>query len=158
MILNGIKYDLIEEGFGEKLGNPIGGANVIKELSLSSKFSDAGKYKITFELQDLNNSNLIIASETFDITVKEEKMILNQTNETDATLNINYTENSIQNEQNILNNVVNKESNISNTSGEIVYKPATLPKAGSTIYFLILPIGGILILIYCIFKKKDEEL
>lgn len=150
----------MEEGFGEKFGNPIGGPNVIKELNLLSKFSDAGEYEITFELQDLNNSNFIIASETFDIVVKEDETILNKINEPKNTLNINSIENVTENENknNILSNVVKEESNIANTTGEIVYKPATLPKAGSTIYFLIIPIGGILLLIYCIFKKKDEEL
>ena len=49
------------------------------------------------------------------------------------------------------------EENKVGDTNEVIYKPTTLPKAGSTIYFLILPIIGILILIYCIFKKKDEN-
>lgn len=151
----GEKYSLLEEGWGGELGEPIGGANVIKELALVSKFSDPGNYQVTFELQDLNNSNFIVSTETFDITVGEIDNIQNQTNTTQ-----NSVSNLTQSGSNSLTNNVQGISNTTttNTTGEIQFKPTTLPKAGSTIYFLILPIGGILILIYCFFKKKDDEL
>ena len=157
----GTKYNVLEEGWGGENGEPIGGANVVKELALSAKFSDAGKYKMNFELQDLNNSGFVIASETFDVIVEEEN--LNNTNTTNTTNNLTIT-NKIDNDLTSVgsvNNAVNGTQNTSNTgtntSNTTEYKASTLPKAGSTIYFLILPIVGILILIYCIFKKRDEE-
>lgn len=154
----GVKYNILEEGWGGENGEAIGGSDVLKELILNSKFSDSGNYKITFELQDLNNSNFVIASQSFDIIVKDEL-----TQDSNITNNI---VNEIDNNLGIINNMTNSASNeIKNSSStaesdseEVEYKPTTLPKAGSTIYFLILPIGGILILIYCIFKKKDEDI
>lgn len=153
--ITGEKHSLLEDGWGGETGEPIGGANVIKELALTSKFSDAGNYQVTFELQDLNNSNFVVSSETFDITVGENSQIQNQTNITQ-----NSIANLTQNTSNTLTESIKGISNTTatNTSEEVEFKPTTLPKAGSTIYFLILPIGGILILIYCIFKKKDDEL
>lgn len=53
----------------------------------------------------------------------------------------------------------NIEKNIkSNTQNNIKNKPSTLPKAGNTIYFIIIPIGIILVLAYWYFKKRDEEI
>lgn len=151
---NKMKYNLLEEGWGGELGEPIGGANIEKELSLTGKFSDEGNYKITFELQDLNNSNFIIASETFDVRVKDSYEIIGNTIQEPTNTIGNLTlDNST-----VSTNTVQGITNTTNTANEVEYKPTTLPKAGSTIYFLILPIGGILILIYCLFKKKDDEL
>ncbi|MBR3613861.1 MAG: hypothetical protein IKL55_01615 [Clostridia bacterium] len=150
----GINHNILEDGWGGENGESIGGLNVMKELSLNSKFSDPGKYKITFELRDLNNPDFVISSQTFNVIVDEENYI--------NSIVDNQIENSItaiQEKMNFENNVDKGTINrVENNSNEIEYKPTTLPKAGSTIYFLILPIGGILILIYCILKKKDDEL
>lgn len=151
----GKEYNILEEGWGGENGEQIGGSNVLKELNLKSKFSDSGKYKITFELRDLNNEEFIIASQSFNVIVEDDlTQSLNNSN-----LVTNQSGNLVSSSQgnNMSNETSNIFNNITNTSNTIEYKPTTLPKAGSTIYFLILPIGGILILIYCIFKKKDEN-
>ncbi len=147
--LLGKKYNILEDGWGGENGESIGGLNVSKELNLNTIFSDSGNYKITFELRDLNNSEFVIASQSFNLIVSDD--IKNQKS-------INKTENiQLENKVTALNEESKTIQNTANNTNEIVYKPTTLPKAGSTIYFLILPIGGILILIYCIFKKNDEN-
>lgn len=147
--LLGKKYNILEEGWGGENGESIGGLNVAKELNLNTIFSDTGNYKITFELRDLNNSEFVIASKTFNLIVNDENKNQN---------NISKIENAIlENKIATSSEGIKIEENKVNGTNEIVYKPTTLPKAGSTIYFLILPSIGILILIYCIFKKKDEN-
>ena len=147
--LLGKKYNILEEGWGGENGESIGGENISKELNLNTIFSDSGNYKITFELKDLNNSEFVIASKTFNLIVNDENKNQN---------NISKIENAIlENKIATSSEGIKIEENKVNGTNEIVYKPTTLPKAGSTIYFLILPSIGILILIYCIFKKKDEN-
>ena len=136
--LLGNDYNILKDGFGGKYGESIGGLNVSKELNLNTRFSDFGNYKVLFELRDLNNSDFVIASQTFNLKVEDEMQTLNSSN-------------GLSSEE------LKTEEKIESNKNEVVYKPTTLPKAGSTIYFLILPICGILILIYCIFKKKDEN-
>lgn len=150
----GKEYNILEDGWGGENGEQIGGSNIQKELNLKTKFSDPGKYKITFELYDLNNSEFVIASQSFSIIVEDD---LSQ-NLNNSNIVANQTGNFVSGNMNIVSGgTLNVSDNSTNTSDVIEYKPTTLPKAGSTIYFLILPIGGILILIYCIFKKKDEN-
>ena len=152
--LLGKKYNILEEGWGGENGESIGGSNVLKELNLNSIFSDSGNYKITFELQDLNNSNFVIASKSFNLIVNDKILNTDIDNSKLARGQVEETQN--KNQEKSLNKISSTTENVNNTN-EVIYKPTTLPKAGSTIYFLILPIGGILILIYCVFKKKDEN-
>ena len=151
--LLGKEYNILEEGWGGENGESIGGENISKELNLNTIFSDSGNYKITFELKDLNNSDFVIASQKFNLKVEDEVQTLNSINKTD---NIKI-ENMAQNKETISSEETKLKENKISSTNEIIYKPSTLPKAGGTIYFLILPSIGILILIYCIFKKKDEN-
>ena len=151
--LLGEKYNILEDGWGGESGESIGGLNVAKELNLNTIFSDSGNYKITFELRDLNNSEFVIASKTFNLIVNDENK-----NQSQNQNNISKIENIILENKTITSiEGVKLEENKVESTNEIEYKQATLPKAGSTIYFLILPSIGILILIYCMFKKKDED-
>lgn len=137
---NGINYNLVEEGWGGENGEPIGGKNVVKQLNLRGIFKKEGEYNVTFELVDINNSDYIIASNTFDIEVKNEDELKLETSNT--ITNLNTTVGSIQ--------------NTSNNENEVSIK--TLPKAGSTIYFIIIPTVIIIILACWLIKKKDNEI
>ena len=100
-------------------------------------------------MKDLNNSEFVIASQSFNLMVSDENKKQNNISKIENVISENKTATSDE-------GIKIEENKVSSTN-EIEYKPTTLPKAGSTIYFLILPIGGILILIYCIIKKKDEN-
>lgn len=127
----GLEHDIIDSGWGSAEGDPIGGKNVDKELNLRGLFSGAGKYAITLKLIDRDNSDNIIASKTFDITVKDE-----------ATVTTPEEGN---------NKVVENNPNTEIAKQE----PTTLPKTGNTIYFVLLPIIVVLAIAYIILRKKD---
>lgn len=127
----GLEHDIIDSGWGSAEGDPIGGKNVKKELNLRGLFTGAGKYAITFKLIDRDNSDSVIASKTFDITVKDEAGVTPPTGSTTQT----------------------PENNTPNTPAEN-QKPSSLPKTGNTIYFAILPIIAVLMIAYIVLRKK----
>ncbi len=124
---HGLEHDIIESGWGDAAGDPIGGKNVVKELALRGLFSADGDYSITVKLIDRDNSDAAIASETFRITVGEKTT---QTPSTENTDNNNATEE-------------NKK------------KPTKLPKTGNTVYLSVISIVVILTTAYIFTKKKD---
>lgn len=128
----GLEHDIIDSGWGSAEGDPIGGKNVKKELNLRGLFTGAGKYSITLKLIDRDNSDSVIASKTFDITVKDEAGTTPPVENTTETPE-NTTPNAPTNNQ----------------------KPSTLPKTGNTIYLAILPIIVVLAVAYIILRKKD---
>lgn len=67
-----LEHDIIQSGWGDADGEPIGGKDVVKELNVRGLFSEAGKYTIKFQLIDRDDSDKVIASKTVDITVKEK--------------------------------------------------------------------------------------
>lgn len=129
----GLEHDIIDSGWGSAEGDPIGGKNVKKELNLRGLFTGAGKYSITLKLIDRDNSDNVIASKIFDITVKDEAGTTPPPENTTETPE-NTTPNAPTNNQ----------------------KPSTLPKTGSTIYLAILPIIAILSIVYIVLRKKDN--
>lgn len=136
-----LEHDIIQSGWGDASGDPIGGKDVVKELAVRGLFSGAGNYSITLKLIDRDNSDAEIASKTFDLTVKEQA----------TTTTPEETEN---NNNQVVGNT--EENEIENT--ENIEKPATLPKTGNTVYFAIIPIIAILIASYVYLKKKEHKL
>lgn len=132
----GLEHDIIQSGWGDASGDPIGGKDVVKELAVRGLFSGSGDYSITLKLIDRDNSDSVIASKTFNIAVKNEA----------TTTTPGTTENPDNNEV-----VENTEANKTENQQE----PSTLPKTGNTIYFAILPVIAILIASYFYLKKKD---
>lgn len=128
----GLEHDIIDSGWGSAEGDPIGGKDVNKELNLRGLFTGAGKYSITLKLIDRDNSDSVIASKTFDITVKDEA---------DTTP---PADNNTQKPENTTPNGTTNNQ-----------KPSTLPKTGSTIYLAILPIIVVLAVAYVILRRKD---
>ena len=83
---DGTEYDLIKDGWGKADGYELGG-NVNQELNFTALFSENGKYTLTLQLVDTENSNSVIASETFTIQVGEtvannEETVENENNNT----------------------------------------------------------------------------
>ena len=113
-----LEFDLIENGWGDAQGFEIGGKDVLQILDVRGVFSKEGKYEITLKLIDRDNSDAVIAEETFDIDVKAE-----------ATAE--------EEEENIVedDNVIEDESS---AEGEAEKEPTELPKTGINIYVPIL--------------------
>ncbi len=67
------EIDILQSGWGdETTGYSIGGKNVKQELALKGEFSTDGKYTIKVKLVDRDNSDSVIAQESFDINVGEK--------------------------------------------------------------------------------------
>ncbi len=125
---NQVEHDIIQSGWGDASGDSIGGKNVIKELNVKGLFSGTGDYSITLKLVNRDKSDETIASKNFKITVKDENT---QTLTGTTTQNNNQV---VQNKQ----------------------KPSSLPKTGSTIYFIVLPLILVIIVAsYFYLNKKD---
>lgn len=137
----GKEFNFLEEGWGGENGEPIGGKDIVKSLDLRGIFSKEGEYTITIKLVDLNNSDYTIASKIFDVKVG---------NNNDESLQIGNTT-DLENAVGSIASTSEVEA-VTNTT-----EPTILPKAGSTIYFLIVPIGFVIFLIYVLLKKKNDE-
>ena len=126
---NQLEHDLIDSGWGDVSGDKIGG-NVTKTLNLRGIFDTAGQYTITFKLIDRDNSDSVIAENSFTINV-EEKQILPPTEEHPPT--------EIPSENNP-NNVTEGQVQGNNTENDL---PKELPKTGYNYYAIF----GITILV-----------
>ena len=135
------EYDLIDSGWGDPSGYAIGGQNVNKVLNLRGIFDKAGTYTLTFKLIDRDNSDAIIAEDSFQVTVA-----LTETTPPEEETPGNGTEGTTGEENNVGENTT--EENL----------PAQLPKTGMNIY---IPIAVVLIAIvstslYFIMKKRNR--
>ena len=134
-----IEYDLIDSGWGDPSGYAIGGQNVNKVLNLRGIFDKAGEYTLTFKLIDRDNSDAIIAENSFRVTVAETQVTPPE-EETQTPGETTGQENTTQ------GNVV--EENL----------PTQLPKTGINLY---IPIVVVMIAIlstslYIIMKKRNQ--
>ncbi len=125
-----LEHDIIESGWGKDEGDPIGGKDVVKELDVRGLFSGAGEYSIILKLINRDESDNTIASKTLNISVKDEE-----------------TQTPTQDNNNQDNNQIAQENQ----------KPSSLPKTGSTVYYIVLPaIVTIIAASYLYVNKKKD--
>lgn len=134
-----LEHDIIDSGWGDPQGDKIGGKDMIKRLQTKGIFTTKGEYAITLKLIDRENSDAVIASETFRINVKEKEEQV--TPETPVTPDNKPT------------TPTTPETGTSNKP----QTPTTLPKTGNTIYLSIIPIVASLVGAYVILKRKDTK-
>lgn len=149
------EVDLIQDGWGEPDGYELGGKDVKQILDIRALFSKAGKYNIKISLLDKDTSNALIATENFEINVKNvnntEDGNQNGNNEVgggvqgneinnneivDNEIEGDLQENEIKNE--VQENEINDSEVAENgnlTNNEI---PENLPKTGMTQYVYII--------------------
>ncbi len=135
------EYDLIDSGWGDPSGYAIGGQNVNKVLNLRGIFDKVGTYTLTFKLIDRDNSDAVIAENSFQVTVGNTETVPPE-EETPGS----ETEGTTGEENNAGENTT--EENL----------PEQLPKTGMNIY---IPIAVVLIAIvstslYFIMKKRNR--
>ena len=143
-----LEHDIIQSGWGDASGDPIGGKEVKKELAVRGLFSGAGDYSITIKLIDRDNSDAEIASKTFRLTVIGETTQVPPTGNTDNDNNATGENNNVVQNNNTTENKVENE-----TQNEII--PSKLPKTGNTVYFVVGAILTILLATYFIIRKKQ---
>lgn len=120
------QYDIIESGWGNEQGDPLGGKNVAKKIQARGIFSGEGTYALTLKVINREDEDAVIASKTFEIKVG--------TTTTPAP-------------EPETNTTVPPTTNNSQT-------PQTLPKTGNMIYVSIIPIIAILAISYLLLRKK----
>ena len=135
------EYDLIDSGWGDPSGYAIGGQNVNKVLNLRGIFDKAGTYTLTFKLINRDNSDAVIAEDSFQVTVGTI-----ETTPPEEEIPENGTEGTTG------------EENVAGENATEENLPAQLPKTGMNIY---IPIAVVLIAIvstslYFIMKKRNH--
>ena len=163
---NGIKQDIIQSGWEDINGYPIGGQNVISELHFRGIFSNSGNYKITLKLIDRDNSDSVIQKNQFQILVidsNENNENLNSDNKEIKTLEesgVVINENVDTGISNIISNDItsnekNVNNEINNNSINETQLPNKLPKTGMNFYVHIIVLSLALISVFAYaFRKK----
>lgn len=127
-----LEHDIIQSGWGDAQGFKIGGKDVAQVLQVRGIFSEVGDYAITLKLIDRDNSDQVIAQETFNFTAKEET----QTTPSETTPDNTQTTKPVETEK--------------------TETPNTLPKTGDNIYIPIILVLVGLISCYALYNKTKK--
>ena len=146
-----LDHDIIQSGWGDAQGYKIGGKDVSQVLNVNATFSEAGDYSITLKLIDRDNSDNVIAEETFQFTVLE----------TATTPTPPENTNPGENEETTVplpeETPTTPEVEMTPENEEEEQLPAQLPKTGINTY---LPIAFMIILLVIsiwYFNKKEKN-
>ena len=132
-------------------GDKIGGKDAGQTLNVRGIFSDTGNYKITLKLIDRDNSDSVIAEETFEIDVKEENEI-NVPEENLPEENLPEEKNPEQNQE-----IENSQNQINENINSASEMPKELPKTGNNIYIPIVIILGIVLAVFIYYNYKTTK-
>lgn len=144
-----LEHDIIESGWGDPQGYKIGGKDVSQVLNVRGLFSDEGDYTITLKLIDRDNSDNVIAEETFNFKVIASDV---------TTPPIEIPEDSIvqpteeQTTPEVQTPIVPEEN--TNNLGKV---PTELPKTGNNIYIPVILSIFLLIIAYAYNKKSNKN-
>lgn len=133
----GLEHDIIQSGFGDAQGYKIGGKDVSQILQTRAIFSDVGEYTINFKLIDRDNSDNIIAQESFKFTVTETPAQVTPPNNTENV------ETQVPENETITKEEVEKEE-----------VPTKLPKTGENIYIPFVAVLALSVGAYVFYNKK----
>ena len=141
-------HDIIQSGWGDPDGFKIGGKDFNQTLNVTGLFNKQGEYKLTLKLIDRENSDTVIAENTFKINVNPKESNNNQDSQ-DGQNNQNS-----QNQGNVDNE--SEKENISNDKNNEKL-PDTLPKTGFNIYAQIISVILLLAFVLVIIKIKNNR-
>lgn len=139
-----LEHDILESGWGDASGDPIGGKDVVKELDVRGLFSAVGEYTIKLSVIDRDASDAEIVSNTFKVNVVENSTQL-------PPEDTNNPEQPGQTEDNKTETTGNNGTNDNNTQE----KPVELPKTGNTMYFEIAGVIAVLSIAYIALRRKN---
>lgn len=127
-----LEHDIIQSGWGDAQGFKIGGKDVSQTLQVRGLFSDAGDYGITLKLIDRDNSDSVIAQQTFQFKALEKATVQPTPNPSNPETTPEKVEE------------VSKEET-----------PTVLPKTGANIY---VPVIAILVALIgsCVFFNRNK--
>lgn len=160
----GVDHDIIAEGWGAQEGYEIGGKGVVQELHVRAIFSEIGDYTITLKLVDKENSDMVIAQNSFPFTVLDASIDSNYEivpltveaeNEVDSQpvgRSIPQPEHTATTSQNDI--VGTNTVTTSETNSVVESSPKTLPKTGKNVYIYGLISLVVLTAGYIYYNKK----
>lgn len=141
-----LEHDLIDNGWGDASGDKIGGV-VNKVINMRGIFDMAGEYKLTFNLIDRDQSDKVLATNTFVVNVTDNSQIDQTPQNPEVPGTQEPTEEETPNQEPVDENNVQTQE-----------EPTELPRTGYNYYILF----GIIILaisfaIYCIKLNKKSH-
>lgn len=139
-----LEHDILESGWGDASGDPIGGKDVVKELDVRGLFGAVGEYTIKLSVIDRDASDAEIVSNTFKVKVVENSTQL-------PPEDTNNSGQPGQTEDNKTETTGNNGTNNNNTQE----KPVELPKTGNTMYFEIAGVIAVLSIAYIALRRKN---
>lgn len=139
-----LEHDIIQSGWGDAQGYKIGGKDVSQVLNVRAKFGEVGDYSITFKLIDRDNSDSVIAQETFDFTVSDNTTITPPAEEQTTPTTPEETPN-VQ-EPSTTEEITTTEE-----------KPTTLPKTGIDLYAQIAITLIVLVALCLIIRQINKK-
>lgn len=132
-----LEHDIIQSGWGDAQGSKIGGKDVSQILQTRAIFDEEGNYTVTLKLIDRDNSDSVIAEETFNFSVLEKE-----------------AEVTPPNPDNKPTNPETKPDNGEQTETKPQETPNKLPKTGSDLYMPITAVLVVLVSAFVYFNKK----
>lgn len=162
---DGLEHDIIQSGWGDAQGYPIGGKDFSQILNVRGNFSEIGDYTITLKIIDRDDSDKAIAEETFNFTVLEPAVVP-PVDENNPSTNPNTpgtvtpeepspekpTTQEPTNEEKSESNTANSEKNANKEKTSKM--PTKLPKTGINIYVPIVLIIISLVSFYVYYNKR----
>lgn len=139
-----LEHDIIDSGWGDAQGYKIGGKDVSQVLNVRGIFSEVGDYTITLKLIDRDNSDTVIAQQTFNF-----KAIETPTQTTPPTTTPGETVNPGQQP----GETVTPEQTPEQQPTEEA-KPTEIPKAGNNVYVPIVVVMVALVGSYIFINKR----
>ncbi len=140
-----LEHDILESGWGDASGDPIGGKDVVKELDVRGLFSAVGEYTIKLSVIDRDASDAEIVSNTFKVKVVENSTQL--------------PPEEIEKPGETEGNGTVKPGDLTGNNGandnKTEEKPAELPKTGNTMYFEIAGVIAVLSIAYIALRRKN---
>ena len=130
----GLEHDIIDSGWGDAQGYKIGGKDVSQVLQTRAIFSKEGDYSITLKLIDRDNSDQVIAENTFQLTALETATPIEPTNPEPVMPDNNEEVETVNPNE----------------------MPSKLPKTGTNIYIPIIVVLIALVSSYVYYNKKQH--
>ncbi len=144
------EYDIIQSGWGDAQGYEIGGEDVYQELDLEATFSKAGSYSITLKLIDRDNSDQVIAEETFQITVNEASTAEEKTETTPSEDETTTDEDNSSDENTTSDDDTSSDENTTSSEEDI----SELPQTGINMYVPLIIVLSVLICASIYYNKR----
>ena len=142
-----LEHDIIDSGWGDVSGYKIGG-QVNQILNLRGIFDTVGQYTITFKLIDRDNSDAVLATNSFTINVEDKNVSSDDTNIGQTNPEPNEESNKTPVQENANTTETQKNEQL----------PAELPKTGYNYYAIFGTIILVISIVAFLIRVRKNKL